>query len=130
VRRAKRLRKSMLNLKNNLSRALRVLGASGMLLLVQPAGATEPVPVPSGQALGTAEALLNYCSKVDSAAAGRYQERLKMVVQDAGEQALAKIRQGNEYRQAYDAMTARVGQVDQDNARRACAAFLAPNEGK
>ena len=115
----------MLYLKNNLSRALRVLGTSGMLLLVLPAGATEPVP--SGQALGTAEALLSFCSKVDSAAAGQYQERLKMVVQDAGEQALAEIRKSNQYQQAYDAMTARVGQADQDNARRACRAFLAPN---
>ena|SRR5579862_4792507 len=116
----------MLNLKNNLSRALRVLGTSGILLLAQPAGATEPVP--SGQALGTAEALLSYCSKVDSAAAAQYQERLKMLVQDAGAQAIAEIRKSREYRQAYDEMTARVAQAaDQDHARRACAAFLAPS---
>lgn len=53
-----------------------------------------------------------------------------MFVRDAGERTLAETRKSNEYRQTYDAMTARAGQADQENARHARAAFLAPYNNK
>jgi hypothetical protein len=113
------------NMKRFVSGPLGVLALSAALLLAQPARADEPAP--SGQVLGTIEALLNHCAKVDAASAARYQQRLKLMVQGADEKALAEVRTSDEYREAYQTTTDQLGDVTEEDARRTCSSSLADN---
>jgi hypothetical protein len=86
---------------------------------------TDAAAAPDATVLGTTEAILEHCAKIDPTAAAKYQERVKLLVQGADEQKVAEIRKSDAYRQAYDSTTARVGESDPETARRACAKFLA-----
>jgi hypothetical protein len=115
--------KDMINLQRTLGRSFSILGVSAALMLAQPAGAAEPTV--SAQALGQAEALLSYCSDIDPAAATKYRERVKLLLQGASEETLAKMRKSDEYQQSHDAMGDLFGKFDPESGRRACAQYLA-----
>lgn len=87
--------------------------------LAAPAAAAEPVP--SGLALGTVEALLQYCARVDPASAARYQQLGQLLAQGADEESLAAVRQSEDYRQSYDATTEQVREVGDEATRQTCA---------
>jgi hypothetical protein len=93
--------------------------------IVAPGIAQADTALPEATVLGSTEAILEHCAKVDPTAAAKYQERVKLLVQGADEQKLAEIRKSAAYRQAYDSTTARAGEGDPETARRACAKFLA-----
>src|SRR5258707_6525808 len=72
------------------------------------------------RALGIVESILNYCGRLDPAAAVKLQERGKQLAQGASEQQLAEVRHSDEYRQAYDSAGDFVAKVDEHNAKRIC----------
>jgi hypothetical protein len=113
----------MINVKRSLGRSFGILNVATALMLAQPAGASEPVV--SAQALGQVEALLSYCSSIDSATAAKFQERVKLLLQGASEEALAKMRKSDEYQQSHDSMTDLFGKFDPESGRQACAQYLA-----
>jgi hypothetical protein len=81
----------------------------------------------SPQALGTAEAVLNYCVKADSKAAGKYEERIKQLAQLSTPEALTAARKSDEYKEAYDSAVDSVGKLDPNKSPQACAQYLGPN---
>lgn len=78
---------------------------------------TEP---PDARALGTTEAILNYCTKADPADADKYQARDKLLIGKASQEDLDELRNSDEYRQAYDSVADFVAKVDEHNAKRVC----------
>jgi len=81
-------------------------------------------PVPDAKPLATVEAILDYCAKVDPAAAERYQEHVKLVAQGASEETLAKVRKSNEYQQAHGEVDEFLAKVDPHNAKKVCSQQL------
>ena len=113
----------MINVKRTLGGSFGILSVSAALMLAQPAGASEPLV--SAQALGQAEAVLSYCSNIDPAAATKFQERVKRLLQGASVEALARMRKSDEYQQSHDSMTDLFGKFDPESGRQACAQYLA-----
>jgi len=103
-----------------------VLYACGCLAAPALSFAEDPAPDP--RALGTAEAIVSYCATVDPSAAAKYQQQVKLVVKNASEEVLAKVRQSSAYQQARDAVDQSVGKLDEQDAKRACSASLSPHK--
>jgi hypothetical protein len=103
-----------------------VLCACGCLAAPALSFAEEPAPDP--RALGTAEAIVSFCAKIDPAAAAKYQQQVKLVVKNASDEVLAKVRQSSAYQQAHDMVGESVGKLDEQDAKRACSASLAPGK--
>jgi hypothetical protein len=79
------------------------------------------------QALGFVESTLDYCGKVDSESATKYEERKKAFVADATKEELDKARSDSEYLQAYDTNTTALEKAPKEDAVKACKAFLEGN---
>src|SRR5258706_4443719 len=77
-------------------------------------------PSVNPRALGIVESIVNYCGRLDPAAAVRLREQVKQLAQGASEQQLAEVRNSNEYREAYDSVVEFVAKVDEHNAKRVC----------
>jgi hypothetical protein len=80
----------------------------------------DDAPGPDPHALGVAESLLSYCTRVDPAAAAGYKEKIKQLVRSANEETLAKVRSSSEYLQARASIEEFVAKVDEHNAKRMC----------
>jgi hypothetical protein len=103
-----------------------VIAAPGLTLAEE--AAPDAKPGPNARALGMTEAILGYCAKVDPSAAVKYQERVKLLAQGAGEETLVEVRKSDEYQQGRDSVAELVGKVDEHNAKRVCSGFLAENK--
>jgi hypothetical protein len=100
----------------------------GMALgLGQSVRADEPAaPVP--QALGSVEAILDKCAQVDPANAARYHGQLEMVTQGADSKSLAKVRESDDYRQAYDSATLSLAGIAEADAVKTCQGSLVASQ--
>jgi len=105
---------------------MRILALCGCLAAPALSFAEDPAPDP--RALGTAEAIVSYCAKIDPSAAAKYQQHVKLIVKNASEEVLAKVRQSSEYQQARDTVDESVGKLDEREAKRACSASLSPRK--
>jgi len=75
---------------------------------------------PDPQALGIAEAMLDYCAKAYPSSAVKFQYQITRLTQGLSAETLAKVRSSEEYRRARDAEGDFVGKVDPRNAKRVC----------
>ena len=89
----------------------------GMALLA-PVRAEDSGPEP--EALGKAEALLSYCTKVAPDSVEKYRTHVKALSKDASREKLAEVRRSREYSKAHQSVDDFVAKVDQHNARRVC----------
>ena len=105
---------------------MRILALCGCLAAPALSFAEDPAPDP--RALGTAEAIVSYCAKIDPSAAAKYQQHVKLIVKNASEEVLARVRQSSEYQQARDTVDESVGKLDEREAKRACSASLSPRK--
>jgi hypothetical protein len=105
---------------------MRILVLCGCLAAPALSFAEDPAPDP--RALGTAEAIVSYCAKIDPSAAAKYQQHVKLIVKNASEEVLARVRQSSEYQQARDTVDESVGKLDERDAKRACSASLSPRK--
>jgi len=105
---------------------MRILALCGCLAAPALSFAEDPAPDP--RALGTAEAIVSYCAKIDPSAAAKYQQHVKLIAKNASEEVLAKVRQSSEYQQARDTVDESVGKLDEREAKRACSASLSPRK--
>ncbi len=96
--------------------------ALSALALLRFAMAEEPAPDP--KVLGTTEAILAYCAKVDPSGASKYQARVQLVTQGASDETLARVRQAGEYQQARDSVDEFVAKIDEHNAMKVCSESL------
>jgi hypothetical protein len=81
--------------------------------------AEEPAS-PNPRALGTAEAILNTCARLDPKHAAQYHERVVAVSQGASSESVAEVRKRAAYKQAYDAATESIGTASGPAALKAC----------
>jgi hypothetical protein len=102
----------------------RILCLSAALLVPQIAGAKLPFP---NNSFGTVEGILEFCAKADSQSASEYQDRKKLIVDDATEKEVAEARLTQEYKDSYKVISDELAKVPEDQAAKACSAYL---EGK
>lgn len=76
------------------------------------------------QALGQVEATLKFCSSVNPKAEAKYKEMGKMLVSEATEEELKKVRETSDYKDSYDEITKQLEKAPKDEAVKACTAFL------
>jgi hypothetical protein len=93
-------------------------------MIPQFAGAKLPLPIDT---LGKMEGILDFCANADPQAASKYQERKKLIVDDASQKEVADARKTQEYRDGYQGISDELAKVPKDKAVTACSAFL---EGK
>jgi hypothetical protein len=99
----------------------RVLYLSSMIALSQLALAE----LPSKAALGQVEGTLDFCARVDTQSAAKYEEQKKRLVKDVPEKEVAAARESTEYKEAYDAISEALEKGPKDEAAKACTSFLA-----
>jgi hypothetical protein len=98
-----------------------VLGLVAILSIPQLVLAAPPVPP---KALGSVEATIDFCSRVDSKSADKYKEWGKLLVRDMSEKELAEARGSSEYKETYDALSAELEKLPKEKAVDACRASL------
>ncbi len=79
-------------------------------------------PAVDGRALGVAESILSYCTRVDASAVPRIHAKVESLLQGVSAAAAAHARGSQEYRLAYQSVTDFVSKVDPHNAKRPCSA--------
>lgn len=98
-----------------------VLGLAAIVSIPQLVLAEPPVPP---KALGSVEATIDFCSRVDSKSADKYKEWGKLLVRDMSEKGLAEVRGSSEYKETYDALSAELERLPKEKAVDACRASL------
>ena len=106
-----------------MARGALAVGAALLAQQATPAGQPEI----SAQALAATEATLDHCAQVDAKSAALYWEQGKSLVQGVSQDAVAKIRNSDEYRQAYDSTAEMIARVPQAEALNACSGIVAVN---
>ena len=99
----------------------RILFVCAAVILPQLVSAKLPF---SNGAFGKVEGILNYCGKVDSDSAAKYQERAKLLVKDVPEKEVTEARQSAEYKDSYDSISAQLEKTPKDSSVQACHAYL------
>ena len=99
-----------------------VLGLAAIVSVVSQLALAAP-PVPP-KALGSVEATIHFCSRVDSKLADKYKEWGKLLVRDMSEKELAEARGSSEYKEAYDSLSAELEKLPTKKAVDACRASL------
>jgi hypothetical protein len=99
----------------------RILFLASAIVITQIALAKLSFP---NDAFGRIEGTLDFCAKVDPEAAPKCQERKKGIVGDVPENELAEARGAKEYKDAYEEISAKLGEVPKDQAVAACKAYL------
>ena len=101
-----------------------ILCLSAALLIPQLAGAKLPLP---NDSLGKIEGILDFCAHADAQRASEYQERKKLIADDATDKEVAGARKTQEYKDGYQEMSDLLAKVPKEEAVEACSAYL---EGK
>jgi hypothetical protein len=90
-----------------------------VVLGLSPVWAQEAGPDPA--ALGMADALLTFCTKVAPADAEKFRQQVDTLSKDVSAQKLAEVRQSDGYRNAHKAVDDFAAKVDPHNAKLVCA---------
>lgn len=96
--------------------------------LLAPVLALAEESPPDAGALGTVEAILEYCAKAVPSGAGRLQEQSRLIAQGASETTLAKLRKSEEYQASHDSTLESVARSDAEDAKKACEQYLAQGQ--
>jgi hypothetical protein len=75
---------------------------------------------PSARALGVDEGMLNFCAPKDPAAAERLGHKIRGLLEGSSPQQVSELRNSEEYRKAYDAVSEFAGKIDAHNVARFC----------
>ena len=94
--------------------------------LVVPRLALAELPFPN-DTFGRMEGTIDFCARVDSQSAAKYQEAKKGLVRDVPEREVIEARRTKKYNDAYEGITAGLDKAAKDQAIAACKAYL---EGK
>ena len=104
-----------------------VIVAPGLVLAAEPAPQAGE-PAPQAQTLATMETILEHCAKLNPALADQYRQQAKQLVQGASEEALAKVRQSDEYQEFRNSTLESLAKGDDQNAKKACAQSVVPKQ--
>lgn len=98
------------------------------LILCLCAASTIPLlavaDAPSGQSLGTAQATIDFCARINPDAATKYQQQATSLVQGVPEEELNKVRSTDEYKEAYTQTSTVLDEISKADAATACNSFL------
>ena len=64
--------------------------------------------------------MLRFCGRVDHAAEPRLKEKVKLMVQGASSETLARIRRSEDYHSAQRSVSAFADKIDEHNVKRFC----------
>ncbi len=103
---------------------IRIVALCACAFLAAPPLVLAEETAPDPRTLGMAEAILNYCARLDPAAAAKYQQQGKLLLQDASKKVLENVRRSSEYQQAYDAANESVAKLDEHEAKQVCSSSL------
>jgi hypothetical protein len=84
-------------------------------------GAVAKDAGPDPKILGTTEAILTYCGKLNPSLTEKSQEQIQQLTRGASDEAIAEVRKSEEYRQAREAVDEALEGVDEKEALKACA---------
>jgi hypothetical protein len=90
-----------------------------ILLGLSPVWAEDAGPDPA--ALGMADALLSFCTKIAPAEVEKFRQQVDLLSKDVSAQKLAEVRQSDAYRNAHKSVDDFAAKVDSQNARLICA---------
>jgi hypothetical protein len=99
----------------------RILCLGAAIVIPQLALAKLPL---SNDAFGRIEGTLDFCAQTDPQAAPKYQERKRSLVRDVPEKEVAEARKTQEYKDAYQWVSAELAKVPKDKAAETCAASV------
>jgi hypothetical protein len=85
---------------------------------------TPAVPAMPPNALGSIEATIMFCARVDSKSADKYKELGKRATEGMTEKEVADARASSEYKGAYTAITTDLEKMPVDKAAEACRGAL------
>ena len=103
----------------------RILLLAGVCVAAQLAVASEVEPDP--KVLGTTEAILAYCGKLDPSLAEMSLEQIQQITRGASEEAIAEVRKSEQYRHARAAVDEVLEKIDEKVAQKACAQRAGPS---
>ena len=99
----------------------RILCLGAAFLIPQLALAELPFP---NSAFGEIEGNLDFCAQVDPQSAQQYQEGKKQIVSGVPEKEVAEARESQDYKDAYESVSAELAKTPKDKAVEACSAYL------
>ena len=99
--------------------ALRWMIASFALTVFGSAQADAPAL--DAQQLGLAESMLKFCGPIDPGASKRLGDKVSQLTKGASEETVSKARESDQYRHAYESVSAFTAQIDAHNAKNFCA---------
>jgi hypothetical protein len=99
----------------------RLLYLLGAIFIAELALAKMPF---TNEVLGKAEGTLDYCARVDSRSAEKYQKKKKDMVKGVSEKEVEEARASEEYKAGYDWVTEELPKMPKDESVGACAAAL------
>jgi hypothetical protein len=102
------------------SRLRCILALAACSWCVAPTVAQAEGQGPDPRALGTTEAMLDYCTKAFPSSAVKYQYQITRLTRGASAETLAKVRNSEPYGRARGAEEDFISKVDPRNAKRAC----------
>lgn len=76
---------------------------------------------PSAWLLGIDEGMLSFCASQDPAARERLRHKVSRLLEGTSPEQLAELRNSDEYREAYEAVSEFAGKIDAHNVARFCA---------
>ena len=82
----------------------------------------------TGTALATVQATIDFCAQTQAHDAKRFQEYSALLVRDASQEELAKIRDTSEYKAAYELISDELAKVTKEHAKASCRDLLRPAE--
>jgi hypothetical protein len=80
------------------------------------------------QSLAVLQGALDFCTRVNPGDAAKYGDQAKFLVQDVPGEAVGKIRNSDEYKAAYDMVSAELGKISSEQAAETCKGFLPPEK--
>jgi hypothetical protein len=80
--------------------------------------------LPPKSSLGQVEGMLDFCARVDSQSAAKYDEYKKALVQGEPEKDVAEARTSAEYKESYDAISDALSKEQKDDVVKACNSLL------
>jgi hypothetical protein len=70
------------------------------------------------------EATFDYCARIDTPSAAKYQQRKKNLVKDVPDSEVAEARKSDEYKTSYESLTSEFPKMPKEDVNSACAAAL------
>jgi hypothetical protein len=84
--------------------------------------------LPAPAALGQMESLLDGCAQANPQSAADYKKQHEKLVHGLSDKDLAKVREADDYKEAYKEISDRFDKVSKDEAVEACKVFLGAPE--